>query len=57
MKKHIYLPPGTEVEVIRIENKQARKKVMPYAKALELKSNDKVKYIIYQLGFSEFKIK
>lgn len=33
------------------------KKVMTYAKALELKSSDKVKYIIYQLGFSQFKIK
>lgn len=53
-KKPLQLPGETTVEVIRIENEIPRKKIMTYQSALKLKSTDTVKYIIYQLGFSQF---
>ena len=49
------LPLDTEIELISIKGDKVRKNVMKYGDALKLPKTKGVRYIYYQLGFSQFK--
>ena len=49
-------PLDAEVELIAIRGKEVFKKVMIYKDALNVKRKKGWKYIIFQKGFSQFKI-
>ena len=44
----------TEIELISIKGDKVRKTVMKYGDALKLPKTKGVRYIYYQLGFSQF---
>lgn len=49
-------PLDVEVELIAIRGKEVFKKVMLYKDAINVKRKKGWKYIIFQKGFSQFKI-
>lgn len=55
--KQLGLPRDTKVEVVGVHPKHGNhKNEMTYGQALNLKKKKGWKYIIYQLGFSQFNI-
>lgn len=56
-KKNNIFPLTTEIEVIAIKGEKVVKKIMTYEKALEIPKAKGWRYVFYQLGFSQFKIK
>lgn len=54
--KDLELPRDTKIEVIALcDGKKPVKKEMTYGQALNLPKKKGWKYIIYQLGYSQFK--